>query len=119
MILGMKRGLSQLDTGRCWPNIQEVWEEWPWKLQDWNLTSVPGEIMDKIILGVIEKHMKDTADICHSQPGFMSNLISFYDKVTHPVDQGKPVDVIFLDFHEVFDTLSQYPSGLNVQNAAG
>lgn len=34
MILGIWRGLSQLNTGQCWPNIQEGQEEWPWKLQD-------------------------------------------------------------------------------------
>ncbi|RMC21685.1 hypothetical protein DUI87_02553 [Hirundo rustica rustica] len=40
----------------------------------------------------------------HSQHGFMrgksslTNFISFYDKVAHLVDQGKPVDVIFGDF---------------------
>lgn len=75
-------------------------------------------IMDKIILGVTEKHLKDTADISHSQRGFMSNLISFYDKVTHLVDQGKPLDVIFLDFHKAFDAVS-HPSGPNIQHTAG
>ncbi|KAJ7407238.1 rna-directed dna polymerase from mobile element jockey-like [Pitangus sulphuratus] len=34
------------------------------------------------------------------------DLISFYDKVTHLVDQGKPGDVIFLDFSKAFDTIS-------------
>jgi len=52
------------------------------------------------MLGVIEKHLKYDVVIGHSQHGFtrgrycLMNLISFYDKVSHPVDQGKPVDVI-------------------------
>jgi len=29
-----------------------------------------------------------------------------YDKVTHLVDQGKPVDVVVLDFSKAFDTHS-------------
>ncbi|KAF4804844.1 RNA-directed DNA polymerase from mobile element jockey-like protein [Turdus rufiventris] len=68
--------------------------------------------MEKIILGGIEKHLKDNTVIGHSQHGFMrgksyfSNLISFYDNAIHLVDQGKPVDVIFLDFSKAFDTVS-------------
>lgn len=56
--------------------------------------------MAKIILGGTEKHLKDNTVISHSQHIFkrgkscLSNPISFYDKVTHPADQGKPVDFI-------------------------
>ncbi|TRZ08618.1 hypothetical protein HGM15179_018489 [Zosterops borbonicus] len=77
-----------------------------------SLTSVPLKVMEKIILAVIEKHLRDDAVIGHSQHGFMrgksllSNLICFYEKVTHLVDQGKPVDVIFSDFSKAFDTVS-------------
>ena len=74
--------------------------------------SVPGKIMEKIILEVIEAHLRDNAVIGPSQHGFtrgrscLTNLISFYDKITHLVDQGKPGDVIFLDFSNAFDTVS-------------
>ncbi|RMC19574.1 hypothetical protein DUI87_03132 [Hirundo rustica rustica] len=50
-----------------------------------SLTSMPGKVME-IILGVIEKCMKDNAVIGHSQYGFMrgksclSNVIYFYGK---------------------------------------
>ncbi|KAJ7396936.1 nephronectin isoform X1 [Pitangus sulphuratus] len=77
-----------------------------------NLTSVPGKVMEKIILGNNEKHLKDNAVTGHSQHNFMrgmscsSNLISFYDEVTHLADQGKPVDVILLDFSKAFDPVS-------------
>ncbi|KAJ7408535.1 hypothetical protein BTVI_59259 [Pitangus sulphuratus] len=76
-----------------------------------SLTSVPGKVME-FMLGSAEKHAKDNAVVDQSQNSFMrgksclSNLISFYDKVTHPDDQGKPVDVIFLDFNKAFDTVS-------------
>ena len=36
----------------------------------------------------------------------MFNLISFYDKVTHLVDQEGTADVIVLDFSKAFDTVS-------------
>ncbi|KAK4827324.1 hypothetical protein QYF61_016574 [Mycteria americana] len=74
-----------------------------------SLTSVPGKIMENIILGSIERHLKNIAIIRHSQHGFtkgkscLITLISFYDKVTSPVDEGKVVDVDFLDFSKAFD----------------
>ncbi|KAJ7406481.1 rna-directed dna polymerase from mobile element jockey-like [Willisornis vidua] len=77
-----------------------------------SLTSVTGKVMDKIILGNTEKHLKDnTVNEC-SQQSFMrgkscsSNLISFYDKLTHLADQGQTVDVDFLDFSEALNTVS-------------
>ena len=67
--------------------------------------------MEKIILGAIGRHLKNNAIIRHSQHGFtkgkscLTNLISFYDKVTCLVDEGKAVDVVFLDSSKAFDTV--------------
>ncbi|KAK4830421.1 hypothetical protein QYF61_011045 [Mycteria americana] len=64
-----------------------------------SLTSVPGKVMEEIILSAIMQHVQDNQVIRPSQHGFMKgrfcliNLISFYDKVTHLVDEGKAVDV--------------------------
>ncbi|KAK4830175.1 hypothetical protein QYF61_008966 [Mycteria americana] len=54
----------------------------------------------------------DNQGIKPSQHGFrkgrscLTNLISFYDKVTRLVDEGKAVDVVYLDFSKAFDTVS-------------
>ena len=32
-------------------------------------------------------------------------MMSFYEQVTHLVDEGKAVDVIYLDFSKAFDTV--------------
>jgi len=66
----------------------------------------------EIILGVIEKHLKDNVVIGCSQHRLkrgkhcLINLISVHEKVIHLVDKGKPIDAIFLDFSKVFDTVS-------------
>jgi len=36
----------------------------------------------------------------------LSNLVPLYDKVTCLVDEGKAVDVVYLDFSKAFDTIS-------------
>jgi len=66
--------------------------------------------MERFILSTLTGHVKDNPGIRPSQHGFMkgrsclTNLISIYDQVTHPVDVGKAVDVIYLDFSKAFDT---------------
>ena len=77
-----------------------------------SLTSVPGKITQKIIIpGTIERHLKKNAIIRHSHHEFtkgkscLTHFISFCDKVICPVDEGKVVDVVFLDFSKAFDTV--------------
>ena len=68
--------------------------------------------MEQIILGEITQHMHSVQEIQPSQHGFMkgklclTNLISFYDWVTRLVDEGKAVEVVYLDFSKAFDTVS-------------
>ena len=67
-----------------------------------SLTSVLGKVMEQVIPGAIMDQLKVNQGIRPSQHGFtngrscLTNLISFCDKVTHFVDEGKAVDVVYL-----------------------
>ena len=66
--------------------------------------------MEQIVLGEITWHVRGVQGIRSSQHGFMkgrsylTNIISFYNWVTRLVDEGKAVDVVYLDFSKAFDT---------------
>lgn len=64
-------------------------------------------------MGKTERHLKNKAITRHNQRELMkgkigvSSLISFYSKVSHLVDGDKAVDVTFLDFNKIFDSIPQ------------
>jgi len=68
--------------------------------------------MERFILSALIGHAKHNQRIRPNQHGFMrgrsslTSLISFYDQATHPVDEGKAVDIMYLDFSKAFDTVS-------------
>jgi hypothetical protein len=74
-----------------------------------SLTSIPCKIMESIIKDRIMGHLLDNELIQESQHRFMpgkscsTNLMEFMDFVTKAVDEGKPVDIFYLDFAKAFN----------------
>ncbi|CAM4700866.1 unnamed protein product, partial [Lepidochelys kempii] len=68
--------------------------------------------MEQVLKESILKHLEERKVIRNSQQGFtkgkscLTNLIAFYDEITGSVDEGKAVDVLFLDFSKAFDMVS-------------
>ncbi|GAB0184114.1 mitochondrial enolase superfamily member 1 [Grus japonensis] len=86
------------------PIYKKGWKEDPGNYRPVSLTSVPGNVMEQIIVSAITWHIQNNQVIRPSQHGFMkgrcclTNLISFHDKMTCLVEEGKAVDVVCLDF---------------------
>ena len=90
-----------------------------------SLTSVPGKVIEQVILNAITQYVQDNQGIRPSQHGFMkgksclTNLI-FYDWVTCLVDEGEAVGVVYLDFSKAFDMVSpMYSPGEAVSQCFG
>ncbi|RMC03252.1 hypothetical protein DUI87_20446 [Hirundo rustica rustica] len=77
-----------------------------------SLTSIPSKVMEQFILSGIMQHVQDGQGLRPSQHGFrrgrshLTNLVSFYHQLTHLVDAGRALDVVYLDFSKAFDTVS-------------
>ena len=74
-----------------------------------SLTSVIWKLLESIIRDHIMDFLIKHKLINSSQQGFLksksclTNLLCFFEEITKWVDEGSPVDIIYLDFQKAFD----------------
>jgi ribonucleases P/MRP protein subunit RPP40 len=74
-----------------------------------SMTSIVCKIMESIIKDKIVGHLERGDLIRDSQHGFtrgrscLTNLLEFFEEVTLHLDEGKPFDIMYLDFSKAFD----------------
>jgi len=68
--------------------------------------------MEQLMLEAIKKQVEEKKVIRSSQHGFtkgkscLTSLTAVYDDVTGWVDEGRAMDVVYLDFSKAFNTAS-------------
>ncbi|GAB0209860.1 hypothetical protein GRJ2_003451700 [Grus japonensis] len=87
-----ERCLKDWRKANVTPVFKKGRKEGPGNYRPVSLTSIPGKVMEQIILGVINKHVEEKKVIRSGQHGFtkgkscLTNLIAFYDGMNSLVD---------------------------------
>jgi Reverse transcriptase (RNA-dependent DNA polymerase)/Endonuclease-reverse transcriptase len=74
-----------------------------------SLTCIACKVMESILKEDITEHLRRNKIISNTQHGFRkgrsctTNLLEFMEVVTRAADEGKSVDIIYLDFAKAFD----------------
>ena len=76
-----------------------------------SLTSIIGKILESLVRDAIVEHMSTRGLFCDAQHGFVpgrsciTQLLIVMEHWTKAIDEGVPVDAVYLDFQKAFDTV--------------
>jgi hypothetical protein len=107
----LKEGVVPLDwrIANVTPIYKKGSRQEPGNYRPISLTSQIGKLLESIIRDEIVIHLRERKLIGDTQHGFtqkrscLTNLLEFMEIITQYVDDGHPVDVIYLDFQKAFD----------------
>ena len=77
-----------------------------------SLTSQVGKLFERIIRDYLVKFLeenkllRDSQHGCRTRRSCLTNLLEFLDLVSDYVDEGVPVDAVYLDLQKAFDKVS-------------
>jgi len=90
------------------PGFKKDEKEDPGNYRPISLTSTTGKVMRQLVLDVISRQVEEKKAIVSCQHGVIkgkscwTSLIAFYDGMIGWVDDGRAVDVVYLDFKQEF-----------------
>ena len=76
-----------------------------------SLTNVIGKVMERVVKEALTEYLEKNALIVEEQHGFragrspLTNIVEFNNTTTKWLDEGKPYDVLYLDFSKAFDVV--------------
>ena len=76
-----------------------------------------GKLLERILRNRIYSYLEINGHISKRQRGFVKrklrliNLIRFFEEVTEMIDEGRAVDVVYMDFSKAFDKVPSWQTG--------